>query len=138
MTAQRQHPGGSVAGPGYAEISTFSGAMAHVAGQCPLDDAGSLVGSGDLVVQTEQVVAHLRTRLDELGAGPQSVLRTTVYVVGDQEALATAWSVFRASGVSGTPMAPSTLLGVARLGYAGQLVEIDAVVALDGAAAGGG
>ena len=63
-------------------------------------------------------------------ATPGYVVRTTVYVVGPQDALATAWSVFRDSGVSGTPMAPSTLLGVARLGYEGQLVEVDANVLL--------
>ncbi|HSJ45771.1 MAG TPA: hypothetical protein VK923_13910 [Euzebyales bacterium] len=63
-------------------------------------------------------------------ATPGYVVRTTVYVVGPQDALATAWSVFRDSGVSGTPMAPSTLLGVARLGYEGQLVEVDAIVLL--------
>lgn len=132
MTVERHSPGGRTATPGYAEMSITTGVrLAWLAGQCPLDDEGRLVGSGDLVAQTRQVITNLRTCMVDVGAGPDTVVRTTVYVVGTQDALATAWSVFRDSGVSGTPMAPSTLLGVVRLGYEGQLVEVDAIVLLD-------
>lgn len=132
MAVQRRSPGGHTASPGYAEIAIASGRLAFVAGQCPLDDDGNVVGDGDVVAQTQQVVANLRACLDELGMGSDAVVRSTVYVVGDHEALATVWSVFRESGVTGTPVAPSTLLGVERLGYTGQLVEIEAVVSIDG------
>ena len=57
-------------------------------------------------------------------ANAEAVVRTTVYVVTMRRAdLTTAWDVVRAS-----PYAPaaSTLLGVALLGYEGQLVEIEA------------
>lgn len=132
VTVERHSPGGRTATPGYAEMSITTGVrLAWLAGQCPLDDEGRLVGSGDLVAQTRQVITNLRTCMVDVGAGPDAVVRTTVYVVGTQDALATAWSVFRDSGVSGTPMAPSTLLGVVRLGYEGQLVEVDAIVLLD-------
>jgi len=132
VTVERHSPGGRTATPGYAEMSITTGVrLAWLAGQCPLDDEGRLVGSGDLVAQTRQVITNLRTCMVDVGAGPDTVVRTTVYVVGTQDALATAWSVFRDSGVSGTPMAPSTLLGVVRLGYEGQLVEVDAIVLLD-------
>lgn len=132
MTVARHSPGGRTAGPGYAEMAITTGArFAFVAGQCPLDADGHLVGRGDVAAQTRQVVENLRTCLVDLGAGAEQVVRTTVYVAGDQDALATAWSTFRESQISGTPMAPSTLLGVARLGYEGQLVEIEAIVLLD-------
>lgn len=131
MTVERHSPGGRTAAPGYAELSITTGVrFAWLAGQCPLDDAGRLVGPGDLVAQTRQVITNLRACLVDVGATPDQVVRTTVYVVGDQDALATTWSVFRDSGVSGTPMAPSTLLGVSLLGYEQQLVEIDAVALL--------
>lgn len=133
MTGQRREPRGRIAQPGYAEFAVTTGPVAFIAGQCPLDDDDALVGEGDVVAQTVQVAANLRRRLGELDAGPNAVLRTTVYVVGDHDALTAAWSQLRASGVTGDPMAPSTLLGVSRLGYAGQLVEVDAVVALDAA-----
>lgn len=131
MAVERRSPGGRTARPGYAEIAVTSGRLAFLAGQCPLDDDDNLVGSGDVVVQTWQVVANLRACFDALGVGPTAVIKSTIYVVGDQEDLATVWSVFRESGITGTPVAPSTLLGVERLGYTGQLVEIDAVVSID-------
>jgi enamine deaminase RidA (YjgF/YER057c/UK114 family) len=112
-------------------MAVTSGRLAFLAGQCPLDDAGNVVGLDDVGAQTRQVVDNLRRCLNTLGVGPDAVVRSTVYVVGDQDDLATVWSVFRRSGVTGAPVAPSTLLGVERLGYTGQLVEIEAVVALD-------
>lgn len=54
-----------------------------------------------------------------------AVLETTVYVVAKTEAdLAAVWK-----GVQASALAPaaSTLLGVALLGYPGQLVEIEAI-----------
>lgn len=132
VAVERHSPGGRTAGPGYAEVSITTGIrFAFVAGQCPLDEEGRLVGPGDVVAQTRQVVENVRACLVDLGAGSDQVVRTTVYVVGDQDALATAWSAFRESEISGTPMAPSTLLGVERLGYEQQLVEIEAIVLLD-------
>ena len=128
MTVERHSPGGRTAGPGYAEMSVTTGThLVWIAGQCPLDD-GRLVGDDDVAAQTRQVIANLRACMRDVGASPDEVVRTTVYVVGDRAALRTAWAVFRDSGISGRPMAPSTLLGVAQLGYDGQLVEIDAVV----------
>jgi len=57
------------------------------------------------------------------------VLKTTVYVCSPRrEDLVTAWNVIAAA--FGDHDAPSTLLGVAALGYEGQLVEIEAVAYL--------
>jgi hypothetical protein len=54
------------------------------------------------------------------------VLKTTVYVASsDQADLVTVWEVVRAGFADHD--APSTLLGVAVLGYRGQLCEIEAV-----------
>lgn len=137
--AVRPEPRAPIARPGYAEFAVAdAGRLAFVAGQCPLDDEGRVVAEGDVGEQTTHVAARLRHRLGELGVGPDAVVRTTVYVVGDQDALAAAWRAFRASGSTGDPMAPSTLLGVTRLGHPGQLVEIDAVVALAGPRTPGG
>jgi enamine deaminase RidA (YjgF/YER057c/UK114 family) len=54
------------------------------------------------------------------------VLKTTVYVASSQrDDLLLAWNVV--AEAFGDHDAPSTLLGVAVLGYEGQLVEIEAV-----------
>ena len=54
------------------------------------------------------------------------VAKTTVYVAAtDRADLVAAWDVVRAA--FGDHDAPSTLLGVAVLGYPDQLVEVEAV-----------
>ena len=54
------------------------------------------------------------------------IRRLVVYVVGEQADLSTAWSAVTEH--FGGQVPPATLLGVARLGYPGQVVEIDATV----------
>ncbi|MFF2521555.1 RidA family protein [Streptomyces liangshanensis] len=101
--------------------------LAFLAGAVPLDQDGELVGPGDLTAQTGQVLANLTTALEALGCGLGDVVATTVYVVASDRAdLSLVWDSVRTSGLGLGPHT-STLLGVACLGYAGQLVEITAV-----------
>ena len=112
----------------YAAV-TDPGRMAFTAGACPLDADGNTVAVGDVAGQARQVMANLVTALEGAGAGLGDVLKTTVYVVATENpALVAAWEQVQAS-----PLAPaaSTLLGVASLGYTGQLVEIEAIAALE-------
>ena len=88
---------------------------------------GELVGPGDPVVQTVQVLANLDAALGEIGCRLRDVVATTVYVVATRpEDLGRVWNVVRAGGLALGPHT-STLLGVSCLGYSGQLVEITAV-----------
>ncbi|SDC26582.1 RidA family protein [Streptomyces prasinopilosus] len=108
---------------------------AFLAGSVPLDADGRLVGEGDPVRQAEQVPAHLEARLRAVGSGLSQVVSTDVYVVsGEPAALSAVWDVVEASGLSAGPHS-STLLGVACLGYPGQLVEITATAVVPDAAA---
>jgi enamine deaminase RidA (YjgF/YER057c/UK114 family) len=76
-------------------------------------------------------MANLSTSLSDAGAALTDIVRTTVYVASSrQEELVAAWEVIRDALAPHDP--PSTLLGVAALGYDDQLVEIDAVAALPG------
>ena len=54
------------------------------------------------------------------------IRQLVVYVVGDRIQLESAWAAVAAWFAEDVP--PATLLGVACLGYEGQLVEIDARV----------
>jgi len=102
------------------------GSLVFTAGACPLDEQGLVVAPGDVSAQTRQALRNLRIALDESGAAIGDVLKTTVYVAsGDRGDLVTAWD--EVAGFFGGHDAPSTLLGVAVLGYPGQLVEIEAV-----------
>jgi enamine deaminase RidA (YjgF/YER057c/UK114 family) len=61
------------------------------------------------------------------GASPESLLKTTIYVVAAERSdLVRVWDVVAKQ----LGRAPSTLLGVSLLGYPDQLVEIEAIAAL--------
>lgn len=112
----------------YAAV-TAPGSLVFTAGACPLDESGDVVAVGDVAGQAEVVMANLVTALRASGAELTDVAKSTVYVASSRrEDLVTAWQVVRAA--FGEHDAPSTLLGVAALGFAGQLVEVEAVAAL--------
>ena len=117
--------------PGYSHVAIARGAtLVFTAGAVPLDATGELVGADDAAMQTDQVVANLLAALSAAGAGPEDVVKTTVYVAGaDHDRQATVWEAVQRSPIAA---APSTLVGVPILGYRGQLVEIEAVAVLDG------
>lgn len=113
----------------YAAVVAGGSHLVFTAGACPLDEAGHTVGVGDVAAQAAQAMANLRVTLADAGAQLEDVVRTTVYVASaEQRDLVAAWTVVRNSFAPHDP--PSTLLGVAALGYDGQLVEVDAVAAL--------
>lgn len=116
--------------PGYSHLAIARGStLVFTAGAVPLDAAGELVGAEDPAAQTNQVVANLLAALAAGGAGPDDVVKTTVYVAGvDHDMQLAVWEAVQASPIAA---APSTLLGVALLGYTGQLVEIEAIAVID-------
>ncbi|MEU7871447.1 RidA family protein [Dactylosporangium sp. NPDC049140] len=120
---------------GYSHVTiSDAGRLAHLAGQCPLDLSGQVVGApGDHAAQTGQVIANCLAVLDAAGAAPDDVVRSVVYVVSaDSAVLAAVWRQLNASALAPAFTSASTLLGVASLGYQGQLVEVDLTAALPG------
>ena len=117
---------------GYAHLTIVeAGRTAHLAGVCPLDADEQIVGRGDLGAQIDQVVANSMAVLSAAGATPHDVVRSVIYVVSPNSAvLSDAWDRLNASPLAPAFATASTLLGVAALGYAGQLVEIDLTAAL--------
>jgi enamine deaminase RidA (YjgF/YER057c/UK114 family) len=112
----------------YAAV-TPPGRLVFTAGACPLDQDGAVVSPGDVAAQAQLVMANLALALDAAGAGLTDVAKTTVYVASRSRTdLVTAWRVVR--DAFGDHDAPSTLLGVAVLGYPGQLVEVEAVAVM--------
>jgi enamine deaminase RidA (YjgF/YER057c/UK114 family) len=113
----------------YAAVTAAAQKLIFTAGACPLDADGRTVAAGDVTAQAEQVMANLRTALEAAGATLTDVLKTTVYVATTNRAdLGAAWQVV--SRHFGPHDAPSTLVGVAVLGYPDQLVEVEAVAAV--------
>ena len=105
------------------------GNQLFVAGQVPHDADAQLVGHGDPAAQAAQCLANLRQLLAVHSFDERDIQRLVIYVVGEHAHLTTAWQAVVAWFTGSVP--PATLLGVAQLGYAGQLVEVDATVIRD-------
>ena len=131
---EKLNPDGVHQTPGYHHVTIVeAGRTAFLAGQCPLDIDGTLVGAGDHLAQADQVAANALTVLDAAGAKPSDVVRSVIYVVSDDnQVLATVWRRLNDSALGPAFTTASTLLGVASLGFTGQLVELDLTAALDG------
>jgi len=129
---EKLNPEGVHQTPGYHHVTIVeAGRMAFLAGQCPLDVDGTLVGAGDHLAQADQVVANSLTVLAAAGAKPGDVVRSVIYVVSDdKQVLAGVWRRLNESPLGPAFGTASTLLGVAALGFTGQLVELDLTAAL--------
>lgn len=105
------------------------GGRLFIAGQVPRDGAGKVVGEGDAAAQARQCLQNLFTLIVHHGFSRNDIRQLTVYVVGQHSNLIDAWNEVATAFDMQVP--PATLLGVNLLGYAGQLVEIDAQIVQD-------
>ena len=115
--------------PGY-RYAKLVGDQLHVAGQVPQDSLGKIVGISDPHAQAAQCLANLQLLLSCHNFVEEDIQHLRVYVVGPRQNLISAWQAVQDHFSHQIP--PSTLLGVAQLGYEGQLVEIDATIAKGG------
>jgi len=132
MPIERRNVPGLAEPPGYKHLATVTGArLVFIAGQVPLDEQGELVGEGDAIAQAHRCLKNLAACLTEAGARLEDVVRTTVYVVsGERDTLGHVWRALLDSELSTVFRTPATLVGVAHLGYEGQLVEIECTAAV--------
>jgi enamine deaminase RidA (YjgF/YER057c/UK114 family) len=115
-------------GAPYEYTATAAG-LVFAAGACPLDAAGAVVAPGDRQAQATRCVDNLLLALSPRGATATDLVKTTIYVVAEaREDLVAVWNVAAAR----LGRTPSTLLGLAMLGYRDQLVEIEAIANLPG------
>ncbi len=95
-----------------------------IAGQTASDTDGNVVGVGDPRAQVGQVMKNLRTAVESVGGRFEDIVKTTVYVVGEEhlDAVREERAVYR-------PEKPptSTLVVVSRLARPEFIVEIEAV-----------
>lgn len=131
MSLKHLNPGGLYSNPAFSQAVVVPQATAtvHVGGQNALDALGQIVGTGDIVAQTEQVFRNMEAVLSTAGTGLEHVIKWNVYVVSGQPIQA-AFEVFqRVWGERSNP--PSlTLLFVSGLAQPDYLIEIDAVAAI--------
>ncbi len=115
----------------YSQVVTATGTTTvYVAGQVATDQAGRLVGTGDLGAQARQVFANLAAALEAAGAAPADVAKLTIYVVGFRPE-SRDLLVPELQAMFGDHPPANTLLGVEALARREYLLEVDAVAVLD-------
>jgi enamine deaminase RidA (YjgF/YER057c/UK114 family) len=104
--------------------------LLFLAGACPLNKNGKVPNSSNYEQQAKICMENLKEALKECNATLADVVYTRVLVASqDRSDLVTAWQTIRKE--FGDHDVPSTLSGVTVLGYEDQLVEIEAVAAVE-------
>jgi len=104
--------------------------LVYVAGQVSVDEAGKVVGAGDMRAQAEQVFKNLTAILRAAGAGWDDVIKMTGFMVGLDAANIAAYREGRAGYFRVKRPPASTLVGVARLVQPEWLLEVEVVAAV--------
>ena len=99
------------------------GETLYLSGQIAHDEAGRIVGVGDMAAQMRQAYANVGRLLSEYGATFDHVVDEMTFVTDMEAALACAPEVRRAA-YGGDPVVTSTLLQVAGLAFPELLVEV--------------
>jgi enamine deaminase RidA (YjgF/YER057c/UK114 family) len=112
--------------PTYSHVVIAAGTkLVFVAGQEPEDEAGNLVGDGDLAAQARQVFVNVGRALAAAGARPDQVAKITIYVAGYRREHLPVIEAARVA-VFGDHKPADTLLGVETLSRSEYLIEVDA------------
>ena len=117
-------PDGLAPGPGYSHAVTGRGRWVATAGQVALDDAGKLVGAGDLEAQARQVFANLDRALAAAGASFADVIKLNYYLT--DITLLPAVRAVRDEYVDTARPPASTAVQVSALAMPDLLIEIEA------------
>jgi 2-iminobutanoate/2-iminopropanoate deaminase len=104
-----------------------AGDLLFVSGVVPVDAEGRLVGGDDVAEQARAVFEGLRRVLAAAGAGPQDVVKVTVFLtdVDDRPTINPVRQEF-----FGDTRPASTLVEVSRLAIPGARLEVEAVAVL--------
>jgi 2-iminobutanoate/2-iminopropanoate deaminase len=57
-----------------------AGRTVYVSGQVAMDAEGNVVGEGDIELQTETVLEHVKTVVGEAGGGMEDIVKVTVFI----------------------------------------------------------
>jgi len=63
-----------------AGVEASEGRTVYVSGQVSMDAEGNVVGEGDVKRQTETVLEHVKTVLEEAGGGMDDIVKVTVFI----------------------------------------------------------
>jgi len=61
-------------------VEAPAGRTIYVSGQVAFDAEGNVVGEGDIKLQTETVLEHVKTVVEEAGGGMDDIVKVTVFI----------------------------------------------------------
>jgi len=131
VTVTRTNPAGLHPPTGYSHVVVGNGTFVHVSGQVAVDEAGAVVGHGDLGAQTRQVFRNLESALASAGATFADVVKLTTFIVDYRPEMLPAYRAERSRFI-GDHLPASTLVGVQALALSDYLIEIEATAILEG------
>lgn len=134
MSIEHVQPSGLFQAEGFSQVVVGTGRrLAFIAGQGAYDAQFQLVGRGDHFAQAVQAFRNLAAALEALGAGPERIVSSTMYVVGLTPEVLGRFTSAMSQAFDGRPFPPnaSTLVGVEKLAFPEMLVEISAIALLD-------
>ena len=130
-SVQHLNPDGLHKNPAYSQAVVAQGNVRtiFVGGQNAVDSSGTVVGTGDIQAQAEQIFKNLEIALAAGGAGIENIIKWNIYVVQGQPPQP-AFEVFqRVWGKRPNPPL-ITLLYVSGLAHPDYLMEIDAIAVI--------
>lgn len=104
--------------------AVVAGRTVYVSGQASVDAQGRLVGAGDVVAQTRQVLENMKLALAAAGATLDDVVKVTVYLA-DRDDRPRVNEVRKQYFRANKPA--STLIEINRFAIEGMLIEIEAI-----------
>jgi 2-iminobutanoate/2-iminopropanoate deaminase len=108
-------------------ILNQGGKLLFIAGQTASDKDGNVVGKGDIVAQTQQVFANLKTVLKAAGGTIDDLVMTTTYIVGRE--YREGYNEVRSRQYKKNPPT-STLVIVSGLAHPDYLIEIAGIAVI--------
>jgi enamine deaminase RidA (YjgF/YER057c/UK114 family) len=130
MSIRHVNPSGLFQMDGFSQVVTVTGGkLVFIAGQGAFDEEFRLVGEGDYYRQTLQAFRNLIIALESVGATPENVVSSTLYIVHLTPEVTETFVRAMNDALPGRPFPPnaSSMIGVESLAAEGMLVEISAV-----------
>ncbi len=125
------NPDGLIKNPAFSQIITTegNGKTIYIGGQNAVNEKREIIGKGDILLQTEQVMRNLETALSACNATFENLVKLNIHMVQGQNALEAFQVSQKFLGQSSNPPI-ITVLFVTGLINPNFLIEVDAIAFL--------